>query len=464
MGRSLGAVGAALLVALAVILLGPGEGVEAQDGGTRASDPAVGASIAIPEGWTVERERYTSDGTYGFTLWKPPTGGEGGEPAVRVALASGLEPGQIEGRVRGRISEYPDLRLRREGVLVGEGRRKGVAVGTIPGSTPSTEVYVPVDGRVYQINVYGEGLDAADKDLLSSVAFDPPSRSVSSLGLPDGESSAAFVQEGSDDLLREETAARESAPAGAPEGGRTASSGTRVPSYEERRIAEGCWTAASNFFFQTQQGKKANSRADDGIRTGWTVIGRPNFWGQYTHGNLGYGRCDEPNYTNDKFAVDYPMNKGDVVFSPFKSGTVTFAGRNYSHQDYGIFVTIRSSNGKYVSLTAHLNGLAPGVRRGARVTEDTIIGFAGDSGGPNVPVGEVHFHQAFYRKPSYTPDGAPYGGAGLQAVYYHYAGTAARKAGYTVSSGVYRFGAVEPDYRANCNERATCGEGYAISN
>ena len=459
MGRSMGVVGAALLVALAVIFLGPGEGAEAQeDGGARAGDAAVGASIALPEGWTVERERYTSDGTYGFTLWKPESGDShdhGGEPAVRVALAPRLEPGQIEGRVRDRISEYPDLPLGREQVLVGEGRRKGVAVGPIPGSTPSTEVYVPVDGRVYQVNVYGEG--AAPERRVRS-----PSRSVASLRLPDGESSAAFARGGDEELVQQERAARESAPP--PDGARSASEDTRVPRYEEGRIAEGCWTAASSFFFQTQHGKYANRRTGDGIRMGWTIIGRPNFWGQYTHGSLGYGRCDEPNFTNDKFAIDYPLNGGDVVFSPFKNGTVTFAGRNHTHQDYGIFVTIRSDNGKYVSMSAHLSGLAGGIKRGAKVTEDTIIGFAGNTGGPNVPVGEVHVHQAFYRKPSYGPDGAPYGGAGLQAVYHHYVGTAARKAGYTVSSGVYRFGAVSPDYRANCHERTICGEGYAISN
>ena len=43
--------------------------------------------------------------------------------------------------------------MTREEFGVGERGRRGVAVGSIPGSTLSTEVYVPVNGRVYRINV-----------------------------------------------------------------------------------------------------------------------------------------------------------------------------------------------------------------------------------------------------------------------------------------------------------------------
>ena len=53
---------------------------------------AVGAAVAHPAGWRVEREPYTYGGTYGFTLWRPGSGAEGEHgavPAVRVALAYG---------------------------------------------------------------------------------------------------------------------------------------------------------------------------------------------------------------------------------------------------------------------------------------------------------------------------------------------------------------------------------------
>jgi hypothetical protein len=208
-----------------------------------------------------------------------------------------------------------------------------------------------------------------------------------------------------------------------------------MPRYREKEIGERCWRAKSPFFFQTQHGRYANKNRWEGRRPGWTRIGVPNYWGQYSHGNMGLGRCDERIYTNDKYAVDYPLMKGDVIFSPFKRGTVTFAGQNNTHRDYGIFVTIKHDNDKYVSMSAHLSALAKGIEQGARVTDKTIIGYAGNTGGPTVPVGDPHLHQAFYRNPSYNPDRSPYGGAGLKVVYHHYVGTAARDNG-----GVYQFG------------------------
>lgn len=119
------------------------------------------------------------------------------------------------------------------------------------------------------------------------------------------------------------------------------------------------------------------------------------------------------------------------MFSPVKRGKVTFSGRNKTHKDYGIFVVIKASNGKYVSLSGHLSGLRRSLDRGDRVTRKSVIGYAGNSGGGNIPVGPAHLHQAFYRNPGYLRDGAPYGGAGLQVVRHHY---------IRGEGGVYRFG------------------------
>ena len=96
---------------------------------------------------------------------------------------------------------------------------------------------------------------------------------------------------------------------------------------------------------------------------------------------------------------------------------------------------ISVGNGKYVSMSAHLDGLAAGIRPGATVNADTVIGYAGDTGDPSIPVGEVHLHQAFYRYPGFKADGSPYGGQGLQAIYHNYVGTAAG-----TGPGVYQFG------------------------
>ena len=433
-------------------VVGSGASAEAPEGqgaeqAERTEGEAVGASIAHPAKWVVEREPYTYDGSYGYTLWRPDTDAphdHGGRPAIRVALAYDLEPSRIEGEVRETLARYGgEASVGRTTVRVGREGHEGVAVGLVPGSTPYTEVYVPVNGRVYQLNVYAEApgeedLDADERELLSDVRFYPPQRAVRSLDLPGANSPEALSVGGDSGLLRQEMAAREETASDETSSLSTRSGGTRIPTYPERRIYEGCWTAQSPLFVQTQHGKYANKhrypRPHAG--SGWTRIGIPNYWGQYTHGNYGYGRCRSQDWTNDKFAIDYPLTRGDVVFSPFGRGRVTFAGRNLSHKNYGIFVVIKHQNGKYVSMSAHLNGLNRNVAvRGRAVTKRSIIGYAGNSGDPSIPVGQVHLHQAFYRYPKFLKDGSPYGGAGLQVLYHRYVGTAARDGG-----GWYKFG------------------------
>jgi hypothetical protein len=427
----LGIVGAISVLTSAGKLVSSAEALQESKGRTeRTEGEVVGASISHPTRWFVERERYTYDQTYGFTLWRPDSGAlhdHGGTPAVRVALAYGLRPGQIKATVLEKLRAYPDLPMTREEVSVAEKGYRGVAVGPIPGSTPSTEVYVPVNGRVYQINVYGKTLGSDDKDLLSTLRFELPSRPVSSLGLPNANSPEILRAAGDPELAKRERAVHEATTDG--EATFAASS-----LGEETPIEEGCWQADPDFFFQTQYGSTANANPQDRIPTGWSIVGRPNYWDEYTHGRLEYGRCDRRRYTNDKFAIDYPLDLGDAVFSPFTRGTVTFAGRNITHKDYGIFVSIEAANGKYVNLSGHLSALAPGIRRGAEVDGDTVIGFAGKTGGGRIPVGPVHLHQAYYRYPDNNSDGSPYGGAGLKVVDHHY---------NRDDNGIYRFGWVD---------------------
>src|SRR5918994_343746 len=168
----------------------------------RTADGVVGASISHPEAWAVEREDYTFDKTHGFTLWRTgdAAADHGGTPAVRIALAYDLKPGQIDDRVRETVKDYPDLSLKCRVVDVAR-KWSGVAVGPVPGSTPFTEIYVPVEGRVYKINVYSEGLgeeglDAEDRALLASLRFVEPSRPVLSLDLPAANSPEALYAPG----------------------------------------------------------------------------------------------------------------------------------------------------------------------------------------------------------------------------------------------------------------------------
>jgi murein DD-endopeptidase MepM/ murein hydrolase activator NlpD len=419
-----------LCLAVAMGVVGPGAEAR-QDSDAprteRTEGAVVGASVVHDARWLVEREPYTYGGTYGFTLWRPESGAphdHGGTPALRVALAYDLEPGEIEGEVRDRISAFePDLSLKPETVRVAEEGHEGTVVWPIPGSTPSAEVYVPVNGRVYRINVYAEepgeeGLDAEDRRLLSTLRFEPPARPVEALGLPRANAQETLYAPGDSGLAKQRRAPLEETASGF-----GALSG-------DQRIKEGCWRADPASYFRVQYDSGANDKPGDHIRTGFTIVGKPNYWDEYTHGDLGYGRCDENVWTNDKFAVDYPLNRGDAVFSPFEKGTVTFAGRNDSHRDYGILVSIEAGNGKYVNLSAHLDSLAAGIRKGAQVTDQAVIGYAGDTGGPDIPVGRPHLHQAFYRYPTFMHDGSPYGGAGLQVVRHHH---------FRGDGGVHRF-------------------------
>lgn len=424
------------------------EPVERTSGGS-----VVGASIAHPEEWFVERESSDYDDTFGFVVWErqPKTVEDhGGMPMVRVALAHELKPGQINRTVREKLTEYPDLPQKREKVQVGENDLQGVAIGPIPGSTPSIEIYVPVGNRVYQVNVYDDQLDAEDRELLSSLKFYKPSRSVDSLDLENASPEPKTPQQ---------EARFEDAIEDPPEEATFSAQGRS----RERRISEGCWRANPGFFVQLQHDRYANSRRGDGVPTGWTVAGRPNYWGQYTHGNINQGRCIGRYNTNDKFAVDYPFDRGDRIFSPFKKGRVVFAGRNYTHNNYGKFVVIRASNGKYVSLSAHLNGIPRSIRKGKTVYKNSVIGYAGNTGG-DIAVGEVHLHQAFYRYPKFNPDGSTYGGAGLKVNRPRYSGTAARRLKIRSPRNIYRLGQVRPNYKRYCSERIVCGEGYKVSN
>jgi hypothetical protein len=105
-------------------LLTTGAAVEAESPRMeRTADGVVGASISHPEGWLLEREAYTYDKSYGFTLWRQgdAAADHGGTPAVRVALAYDLKPGRIDDRVRETMRDYPDLSLKRQEVGVTRG-------------------------------------------------------------------------------------------------------------------------------------------------------------------------------------------------------------------------------------------------------------------------------------------------------------------------------------------------------
>src|SRR4028119_58456 len=101
---------AVLALVSAMTVAGPGaEARETPVVTQRTSGEAVGASIVHPASWNVEREPYTFDDTYGYTLWYPDTEAahdHGGRPALRVALAYDLDPEEIEAEVEGVMADH----------------------------------------------------------------------------------------------------------------------------------------------------------------------------------------------------------------------------------------------------------------------------------------------------------------------------------------------------------------------
>lgn len=391
---------------------------------SEVTSAVLGVRLRAPKTWRIEQETHALDRSWGFTAWGPERTDAPTlhlrRPVLRVAMVTDGTAADLDARVASR-----EKGSRRE-VLVGTRGVRGIAVGPFLGSTPYVEVWFPANGKLYRVNVYGTAIGAEAERLLRSIELSPPRRAIDTLHLDDGNGDALRVKGRAEKALKEAAARAGRDPAHvAP---RTFASGGEVP------LSDGCWRMDSDFFVQTQHGMYANERWGPSY-TGWTIIGRPNFWNQYSHGQLGYGYCAEPYNTNDKYAIDYPLDYGDVVFSPFAAGYVTFAGRNFTHADYGILVTIVDPTGKYVSLSGHLSALAEGIYPGAYVTDETIIGFAGDTGGGVIAVGEPHLHQAFYRYPSYNADGSPFGGAGVQVVHHRYLGTAAG-----TGPGTYTFG------------------------
>ena len=95
-----------VVLAVASVMAAAGTGAQAQEttaATQRTGGEAVGATIVHPAAWNVEREPYTYEDTFGYTLWYPDTGAahdHGGTPALRVALAYELDPRGHRGRGR----------------------------------------------------------------------------------------------------------------------------------------------------------------------------------------------------------------------------------------------------------------------------------------------------------------------------------------------------------------------------
>jgi murein DD-endopeptidase MepM/ murein hydrolase activator NlpD len=386
------------------------EGVRMQ----QVRDDVVGVSVNVPADWQVQPDPVLFN-TYGFALFDssgPSTGGHERSPVARIALAYEATPGQIEERVRGLMSKYLEFPLTRSEVVVGPGLR-GIAVSGLPGTDPYTLVYVANGERVYRIGLWTmePGLDSRAKALLASLRFEAPARSVQSLGLVPVEQamhdSPPLEQLALNARSRSERAALTALEGGDP-GLMAEPAGISVQACESGQPSSLFWQTvwdSTNRFYSgyttVYSGTYYNLRPGD---LGWSAMSGNygSWWGQNYH----IRKC-EPYLLNQFYANDWPAHKNANVY-PAIVGTVEWAGWDYydseGYYTLGNYVVVR--NGSYRAIMAHLTSIAPGITWGASVGMNTIIGYAGKTGGP----WDEHVHSRVAYGESLTYNGQPYGG------------------------------------------------------
>jgi murein DD-endopeptidase MepM/ murein hydrolase activator NlpD len=396
----------------------PPNGVPGQEEGVRTQlvrDEAAGISVTVPGNWRVQKDPVLFN-TYGFALFDPSgpsTGGHERSPVARVALAYQTRPDQIEGLVQDLMNKNQEFSPTRTEVLVGEGLR-GIAVSGLPGTDSYSLVYVADGARVYRIGLWTQerGLDDRARTLLASLRFEQPTRSVQSLGLEPVEK-AMFAQPPAEQMELNRQAQVERALLTALEGGEPQHMELEEPDAVTAQACE--FGQPSGMFWQTvwdytnkfysgyttvYSGTYYNLRPGD---PGWSAMSGNygSWWGQNYH----IYKC----YTdrlNQFYANDWPAHKNANVY-PAITGTVEWAGWDYydseGYYTLGNYVVVR--NGSYRALMAHLTSLA--VSTGASVGMNTIIGYAGKTGGP----WDEHVHSRVAYGEYRTYNGQPYGGS-----------------------------------------------------
>ncbi|MBW3571790.1 MAG: M23 family metallopeptidase [Gemmatimonadetes bacterium] len=383
---------------------------------TRAlRDDVVGVSLQVPPDWTVVPDPVLFN-TYGFALFDPAgakNGGHDRSPVARVALAYEARPQDVDGLVQELMRKYSEFPLVRHEVTVGGVR--GVAVSGLPGTDPYTLVYAADGGRVYRIGVWTAepGLDARARSLLAGLRFHRPRHSVASLGLTPVRD-ATYRTPPAEQM-------RANADLHASRVAMVAEQGGEPPMDAAPRAemaATACefgqpgglfwqtvWDYTNKFYSgytTTYSGTYYNLRPGD---PGWSAMSGNygSWWGQGYHRR----KCD-PYLLNQYYANDWPVHKNGNVYSALK-GTVEWAGWDYydseGYYTLGNYVVVR--NGGYRAIMAHLTSIASGISWGASVGMNTVIGYAGRTGGP----WDEHVHARVAYGESLTYMGQPYGGS-----------------------------------------------------
>lgn len=136
----------------------------------------MGVELPVAAGRRVVEPQYLF-AEYGVALV-----GAGEEPPFQVAWLYQRTPAQLEALVAEELAQYADLPTTRAPVVVAG--VEGVMVWPVPGVVAHTEIYLPVDGRLYRL-LYANGtLDDAGRCLLAGLRFFPPTRTLAELHLP----------------------------------------------------------------------------------------------------------------------------------------------------------------------------------------------------------------------------------------------------------------------------------------
>ncbi|MFP2926205.1 M23 family metallopeptidase [Pyxidicoccus sp. 3LG] len=388
------------------------------------TDDVVGVSVTLPTEWAMSRDAVLFDDSYGFLISGEDRdlsvdGPHDREPIARIARVHGARPAQLEALVQAQLEAHadsPTLRLSRSEVDVGGGLR-GVAVTGLPGTQPYSVVYVASGEEVYEIGLWtaAPGLDARAHSVLGALRFTPPARSVQSLGLQSEKESLLWEPTG-EMAVRSQAAraermaqALEDARAGLVIDGPHAGQAMSEDEVQATSAELACGILApygTDMQWQTQWDRTANFYGD----RGWTRMSGNggSWWGQGFHVS-----CADPNYHNQNFANDWPLQFGANVYSHF-SGTVRYAGwAKGGHYTLGRIVIVR--HGPWSSLSAHLNGWGPGITEGASVDAfSTVIGYAGNSDGGAGYNWAPHLHSRVTKNENYNASGMPYGGVAVK--------------------------------------------------
>ncbi|REG23715.1 peptidase M23-like protein [Archangium gephyra] len=396
------------------------DGVSAEAAGVTTQtvrDETVGVSLDVPGDWRVQPDPVLFN-TYGFALFEPGgarSGGHERSPVARVALAYQVKPDQIEGLVQDLMSKYQEFSPTRSEVVVGQGLR-GTVVSGLPGTDPYSLVYVADGDRVYRIGLWTmePGLDSRARGVLASLRFERPTRSVQSLNLVPVEQ-AKYAAPPAEQLALNQRAHAERVLMTALEGGEPTQS-VQATDVSAQQVAcefgqpaglfwQTVWDYTNQFYSgytTVYSGTYYNLRPGD---PGWSAMSGNygSWWGQNYH----IRKCNT-GLLNQYYANDWPAHKNANVY-PATTGTVEWAGWDYADSEgyytLGNYVVVR--NGSYRAIMAHLTSIASGITWGTSVGMNTIIGYAGKTGGP----WDEHVHSRIAYGESLTYNGQPYGGS-----------------------------------------------------